>query len=419
MDAQRRFGWCGLLLVVGISGVAFCQEEMKAEVIFIDARSTFVIFDKGVVHGVNVGSEICLGDPKGGKPLFCGKVISSVEKRSGYYVPPALLARLRPGHGAVVTVALAEPVPPFADAIAAAALLREKQKYIFREEDAASGVKWNDADPFTAEKAGETEFFSSLSNPGGKPAGGSVKEVDYQLKEGISGAYLYSAATPFTLGQIRFHSPAPSTSGDEGLLWNKYKTVSSSAAGALGRYTAPDRGGYNLAYDIYARLMLWDEDTESFSPADKSSYVQTDETAWSAGGAVRVRYNQLSYGRLRINPSAGLFVDRASLLFVAKSVTGTGATDTFAKLQEELYTIGLTGSLQATALFKPVELFAEWNVTLPLASMKSSTQTARMPQPGGVTYASTLGNDIKQAVNLKKSSLGMEMLFGFNYDFDH
>ena len=94
-------------------------------------------------------------------------------------------------------------------------------------------------------------------------------------------------------------------------------------------------------------------------------------------------------------------------------------TETFTKLQGQIYALGLTGGLEVTTLFRPVELFLACNADLPLVSFGSSSRKAHMPQPDGATYASGVTNDIKKAVDLKANSLGFELLLGLSYNFGH
>ena len=408
---------CGFLaiLALGTSSLTVAQAGKNAHLIFIDVQSTFVVFDVGLANGVNVGSEICIKDLKETKTVYCGEVISSIASRSGYYVPSKMISLLKPWRRAVVTKLVAASASPFVKADAKAKEILERPKYIYEEEDAATAAKWEKSDTFSPERA-DKDFFGSSPNSRTK---GNEETQPYLLEEGISASYLSSPATPITLNQIRFHPPESSSAGEESQLWEKYKKMSATAIGLLIRYTAPNQGGINWTFDMYGRLMVWENDEQNFSPADLGSYVETDQMAWSIGGALRGRTNLLTLGRFRFNSSAGLFLERATVDFRAKSSTGGGVTETFTKLQGQIYALGLTGGLEVTTLFRPVELFLACNADLPLVSFGSSSRKAHMPQPDGATYASGVTNDIKKAVDLKANSLGFELLLGLSYNFGH
>jgi hypothetical protein len=269
-------------------------------------------------------------------------------------------------------------------------------------------------------EAGEGDEASGSGSGSGsgddedKPKKGKKKDEKRASKKGqnpfrLVGYYGLPVRTPAQYNKIAYSAPetaAPTT------LWSKDKVINSASLG-LGFEAAIPLGKLALIPGARYRSFTPSLIDSDFNKGKLNPYVSTEEKATAIGAYVDVQYLRLNLAPIiAVNLLAGLDLDMSTVTVKATKKDDTpgiaAAEAASATSKLNVVSLRLGANMDVMAL-KVIGGRIGLGVMVPLAAFGASFN-GKLAEDRALTTPG--GDDLKQAIGHKKSSLGLELQVG-------
>ncbi|MBF0441722.1 MAG: hypothetical protein HQK54_07465 [Oligoflexales bacterium] len=399
------------------------KKPIQARVIYVDLKYNYVVFDKGMRDGVEIGDKVCLTLKN--KKFWCSLIESSVSTVSAYHYDPKILPTMRKG-----LPANAFKRPQFEEKEEIAEELESMQPEPKEEEMIYSEREVDPAyNEYKDDIKDDTPFFTSRGTFENKMIETREDEVFVYRRKDISPSYSFgymnTIESPFTYHSVYFASPDMRdledlsthviTKNPTNTLWIDRRKVSNSDYGVFLRYTSAPIWYGNFSPMTYFKMYEWTVNQQPYLQ-DRLTYVETDQLAYSFGLACDYIFNVLETKRWSINPGIGLGIDESIVSFQAKAVGGVDKK--FANYKSTLMLYGIRTNVAFVKHMDSMDFSLRLNFFKPLGASRKAKASVELPDMGDATkirYSSDVNQDIEGIIDHRKNKYGVEFLLDLIY----
>lgn len=239
-----------------------------------------------------------------------------------------------------------------------------------------------------------------------KDSGGSKTTYSY-----VKGAYIISPMTTSSYQKVSYLRP---DSNSVDTLWKPSETSSLSIFGFGGEV------GLDLSSMLIAAGAKIKRHRDFTAVADydnnPDNYVENNQVSQSFGVWLDAYWTSISLGSSKLDIGNGLDIDMSTMVLNAAKKSDAGDESQIYKATSKITVMSLRTVASYKMFFDPIGISADVNVMVPLVASGSSF-SAEVTDGNTSSLTTDPTEDLKFAVNHRKSSLGLEFVLGAFFAF--